>query len=163
MSAAWTCFDEDDDGVTQCNIWARLYFEPGRSRLMFADGFFDFSKMRDRAYAMAWCKSNGVEFFDHRPELLPECLREQVRVARGRGAGELRELKSKWRLVPLGVLKGMFVPELTTITSWRDARAQELPNAAPLKSPAPRYWPNPRIPSRSHAFTCPCFVCRPPR
>jgi len=153
MPQVRTWFSDDD--VTQCNVSPRLYFEPGRSRLMLEDGFFDFSNMRDRAYAMAWCQSNGVEFFDHRPELLPPELRERVRYARARGCGELRELKSRWRLVPLGAGAKLFVPQFTQIPSWTRAR-NEPPLPATIAKPAkPRFWNGTQL----HTFTCPCKEC----
>jgi len=136
-----------DDGVTQCNTWGRLYFSPGCSRLMLDDGFVDFSNLRDRAYAMAWCQANGVGFFDHRPELLPECLRHRILKARASGSGELRELKSQWRLAPLGPSVKMFMPQLSHIPSWREVQS--------ARSASPRFWNRTTL----HAHTCPCFDC----
>jgi len=145
---------EAERSVTPRNAWARLYFDPGRSRLMLHDGFVDFSNMWDRAYAMAWCKTNGVGFFDHRPSLLPEGLRCQIRTARAAGSGEQRELKSLWRLVPLGLGAVLSIPQLNHIPSWRDARANRPPPAL-VEFPPPRYWNG----THHHAFTCACYVC----
>jgi len=141
--------------VTLRNSWARLYFDPGRTRLMLDDGFVDFSNMRDRTQAMGWCQANGVDFFDHRPELLPEAIRARVRYARARGAGELRQLEAQWRLVPLGPVK-MFMPQLSHLSSWRQARAWTRQLVRPHQDyPAPRYWNG----TRYHAFSCACYDC----
>jgi len=138
--------------VTQCNSWALLYFDPGRTRLMLQDGFFDFSNLRDRAYAMAWCKTNGVGFFDHRPALLPLELRERIRRARAAGVGELRELKSRWRLISLPGAE-LFIPQLSDVPSWREARRERPP--PPKQYPPPRFWNR----TQHHAHTCACYDC----
>jgi len=148
----------ENENVTRCNTWARLYFDPGRSRLMLDDGFVDFSAMRDRAYAMAWCQANGVEFWDHRSLLLPEGLRYRVISARAAGSGELRELVSRWRLIPLGRGHKLFIPQLAEVPSWRAAKANR-PNRTPSDYPAPRWWRCPRTGQRYHAFTCACYDC----
>lgn len=140
-----------DEKVTPRNSWARLYFDPGRSRLMLSDGFLDFSELRDRAHAKVWCDVNGVEFFDHRPELLPPQVRDRLRQARAVGVAELRELKPKWRLVPFVGAK-LFTPQIAHIPSWRDARAAR---RAPCDYPAPRFWNR----THHHVFSCQCYEC----
>ena len=152
MPAVRTWFAEEDK-LRRRNWWAVLYFDPGRSRLMLPDGFVDFAKMRDRTYAMAWCKANGVGFFDHRPELLPVDLCECIRRARAAGIGELRELKSRWRLIPLPGAE-MFVPQLAEIPCWKEVKKMR-PSRAPEDYPAPRFWNR----TQYHTFSCPCWDC----
>ena len=143
-----------DEAVTLRNSWARLYFDPGRTRLMLEDGWFDFSNLRDRAYAMAWCKTNGVEFFDHRPELSPDNLRGLLRRARAAGSGELRQLKSRWRLVPLPGAQ-MFIPQVSHCPTWRQSRQAHRPPKESSLDVRPRYWNG----TKFHAHSCPCAVC----
>jgi len=121
---------------------------------MLPDGFVDFTNLRDRAYAMAWCQANGVGFFDHRPELLPANLRERIRRARAAGVGELRELKSRWRLIPLPGAK-LFMPDLVEVPTWRQVRWEQLRVRKPECYPAPRYWNG----TQHHAMSCRCYEC----
>jgi len=153
MAKVRTWFADEDEKLRRRNDWARLYFEPGRSRLMLPDGFVDFANLRDRAYAMAWCQANGVGFFDHRPELLPADLRECIRRARATGVGELRELKSRWRLIPLPGAE-LCTPQLGHIPCWKEVKEMRPPRT-PQDYPAPRFWNG----TKHHAYTCGCYAC----
>jgi len=80
---------------------ARLYFDPGRSRLVREDTWCDMSNFEDAEFLQFWCAANGIEFFDHRIEKHPEWLRRPLLLARAVNHGERRRgvffLGPRWR------------------------------------------------------------------
>jgi len=66
---------------------ARLYFDGARSRLMEQDGWYSLGDVLDVRETERWCQLHGVEFFDHRIENYPECLRRELLRARAAARG----------------------------------------------------------------------------
>jgi len=76
----------------------RIYFDPGRSRLMDIDGaVYDFSWFGHRGWLECWCELEGVEFVDVSLERLPDFLHASILAARRAACGPVQNIASYGR------------------------------------------------------------------
>ena len=90
-----------------------LYFDPGRTKLVEDERFYDFTQLEDRQIAIWWCKHNQVQFFDHSIGNHDDLtIRRLLLRARAIGNGFLLPPKRNWIPVPWNK-SGLMLPALT--------------------------------------------------